>query len=429
MTFSSGLGVYRRLRPHPSSVGEARRLVRDELSLAGRQDLVETAELLVSEVVTNALVHAGTPIDVSARVDRSGLRVEVGDGSVQLPILRHNATMAGTGRGLRMLQLLVQRWGAQSRTDGKTVWFELETGDFENQALLPAGMAVKSGRRSPRRDSARIVLQNVPLLLHVAWRQHVESLLREYLLYSLGDDDGGSLQAHAAASEAVALLADQLPNPGFGEDADELMATAVEPGVSSSREVLSVPLTMLESFRTLDAMLDEALELTDAGEFLTPPTQPELRMFRRWICGEVLRQANGEPPTAWTYDRAAPPAVARGALDWSSSAVSLSRQALIAADDTNKIVAISEPALKVLGYTDPAELIGRRLVTIIPERFHQAHLAGFTLHLSTGRAPLLGRPVSVPVLCRDGSELPVSLLVKSESLPQGRHVFIAEFLV
>ena len=404
--------------------------MRDELSLAGREDLVDTAELLVSEVVTNALVHAGTPIDVTARVDESGLRVEVGDGSSQLPIMRHNATLAGTGRGLRMLQLLVQRWGAQSRTDGKTVWFELETGDYENDVLLPAGTgAPKPARRATRPNAARIVLMNVPLLLHVAWRQHVESLLREYLLYSLGDEDAGGLQAHAAASEAVALLADQLPDSGFGEDADELMANAVEPHVSSPREVLSVPLSMLESFRTLDSILDKALELTDAGEFLTPPTQPELRMFRSWICREIAGQANGGPPTAWTHDREAPPAVARGALDWSPTPVSLSRHALVAADDTNKIVAISGSALAVLRYTDPAELVGRRLVSIIPERFHQAHLAGFTLHLSTGRAPLLNRAVTVPVLRRDGTELPVSLLVKSESLPGGRHVFIAEFLL
>jgi anti-sigma regulatory factor (Ser/Thr protein kinase) len=69
----------------PGSVGEARELVRDLLEDEGRDDLVETATLLVSEIVTNAILHAGTPIEVRAVVDESGVRVEVGDGSEHLP--------------------------------------------------------------------------------------------------------------------------------------------------------------------------------------------------------------------------------------------------------------------------------------------------------------------------------------------------------
>ncbi len=424
---SSGLGVYRRLRPHPSSVGEARRLIRDELAMAGREDLVDTAELLVSEVVTNALVHAGTPIDVTARVGEDGLRVEIGDGSAQLPVLRHGATLSGTGRGLRMLQRMVQRWGAHSRGDGKTVWFELETGDYENEAVAVEPDAPRRDGRRPRgANTVEVVLLNVPLLLHVAWREHVASLLREHLLFSLDDESTAVLQDHAAASEAVALLGEQLPDPGLVEDAEELMANAIEPGVSSPREVLSIPVAALENFRVLERTLDAALQLAEAGEFLTPPTQPEIRAFRGWICGEIERQSGGGAPSPWTHAREAAPATARLPLTWSPETVSLSQKALVAADDTNRIVAVSGSALDILRYADADELVGRRLVAIIPERFHQAHLAGFTLHLSTGRAPLLGRPVTVPVLCADGTEIPVELLVQSETLPGERRVFVAE---
>ena len=61
-----------------------------------------------------------------------------------------------------------------------------------------------------------------------------------------------------------------------------------------------------------------------------------------------------------------------------------------------------------------------------PGAVRRYRLAGFTLHLSTGRAPLLGRPVTVPVLRADDTELPVELLVQSETLPDERHVFVAE---
>ena len=126
-------GVQRRLPPHASSVGEARRLVRAELIETGREDLVDAAELLVSELVTNALVHAGTTIEITARVSDTGLRVEVEDGSPNLPAPRHHSRMAGTGRGLRLLQQMVDSWGAHPHADGKVGCVDLGTGDVERE--------------------------------------------------------------------------------------------------------------------------------------------------------------------------------------------------------------------------------------------------------------------------------------------------------
>ena len=113
------------LRPHPSSVGAARRLVRELVTVAGRTDLVDDAELLVSEVVTNALIHAGSPIRVRGQVGRRGIRVEVSDASPHHPALRDYANTAGTGRGLGLLVELVDDWGVASGEVGKTVWFEV----------------------------------------------------------------------------------------------------------------------------------------------------------------------------------------------------------------------------------------------------------------------------------------------------------------
>lgn len=419
----------RRLLAHPSSVAAARKVVRDVLSVARRDDLVETAQLLVSEVVTNALVHAATPIDFRASVGDAGLRVEVTDGSTQAPAPRSYGAMAGTGRGLRLLQQLVDHWGTLARPDGKTVWFELDSGKrLDEIASSPAPDAAHDGFTpgASGEDVVDVVLLNIPLLLHAAWQEHAEGLLREYLLVSLdADDPTEALETHAAASDAISLLHEHIPEPHLSEDPEELMAHAVEPGVSCERAVLPVPRTSVPHFGVLEEALDSALALADSGAFLTPPIQPELRELRRWLCREVSRQVNGEPPTTWWSDPDAAPPVVLPPVSWEDEVANVEGQALIAADDTDRIVAVSRHACELLGYQEPGQLLGRRLVAIIPARYHQAHLAGFTLHLSNGRSPLLGRTVVVPVLRRDGTELAVELLVESHRQPAGRHMFVA----
>jgi len=88
------------LPPAPSSVAEARHRIRELLTGTGREDLVDDCVLLVSEVVTNALLHAGTDIELRAALVGTGVRVEVGDGSPHLPAPRNYAATSGTGRGL-----------------------------------------------------------------------------------------------------------------------------------------------------------------------------------------------------------------------------------------------------------------------------------------------------------------------------------------
>jgi len=423
-----GGAASRRLQAHPSSVATARRLVRDTLTLARRDDLVEVAQLLVSEVVTNALVHAGTPIDVQVDVGAAGLRVEVTDGSTQTPAPRSFGAMAGTGRGLRLLEQLVDRWGILTHVDGKTVWFELSSGEGLEQATSPVALAPVETVEipaAPRSDVVDVVLLNVPLLLHAAWHQHVEELLREYLLASLDADATEALETHAAASGAISLLHEHLRAPDLGEDPEALMATAVEPGVTAERQVLPVSRASVPHFRVLDETLESALAMAGSGALLTPPIQPELRALRRWLCHEVRGQDLGEPPTAWSYDANAAPPTGLPSISWDLDVVNVSRKALIAADDTDQIVAVSRRACDLLGYEETDQLIGRRLVAIIPPRYHQAHLAGFTLHLSNGRSPLLGRPVIVPAQRRDGTEIMVELVVEARQMPAGRHIFIA----
>ncbi|MFD8722268.1 SpoIIE family protein phosphatase [Streptomyces sp. NPDC059629] len=116
--------AYWTLDPEPSAPGRARRLTRQALAGWGLDELSDTAELLVSEIVTNAVRHASRPI--SLRLLRTGvLRCEVGDDVPQLPRLRRALPSEEHGRGLYLVNRLARRWGTTRLGTGKIVWFEL----------------------------------------------------------------------------------------------------------------------------------------------------------------------------------------------------------------------------------------------------------------------------------------------------------------
>jgi len=113
------------LPPNTESVPAARRFVRREL---GGVDVdVDTATLLVSEVVTNAVLHARTAVRLSIEATGSEAHIEVRDGSPVEPRVHAFSPTSATGRGLRLLDLLAKRWGVESdpRTGGKIVWFDV----------------------------------------------------------------------------------------------------------------------------------------------------------------------------------------------------------------------------------------------------------------------------------------------------------------
>ena len=407
------------LAPEVTSAGRARALLRRALSGHDQEDALDPAELAVSEIVTNALVHAGTPMRLRILLAPHGLRVEVSDGSDRMPARRDFGTAAATGRGLHLVDEVATRWGAYPDGEGKVVWFEI--GDDAQVWDEPD--------RAEADDSAIVVvdLQHMPLLMHYAWQEHAANLLRELLLVRL-DADLSALEEHASASDALGLLADQVPSPAIGLDPESVMSHASGPDITTSSLQLLVPRTSVPNFAALDIMLDEALRLAEQGELMWPPTQPEIQAMRRWICDQVGSQAAGEPSVAWssffTNPRRSP---GFAEVDCDVSAVRDSDQAILAADDTNRILAISRAAVDLLGFDEPDELVGQRLLSIIPERFHQAHIAGFTLHLVKDRRPLIGRRIDVPARRRDGSEIEVGLQIDAEVLPSGRRVFTARF--
>jgi anti-sigma regulatory factor (Ser/Thr protein kinase) len=113
----------------PDSVPAARGYVTDLLASVPPA-LCQTAALLVSELATNAIRHAGVrefSVDVRHLPAESRLWVGVTDTGPGQPVLRDPSTTAEHGRGLRLVATLADRWGARRRrgSDDKTVWFEL----------------------------------------------------------------------------------------------------------------------------------------------------------------------------------------------------------------------------------------------------------------------------------------------------------------
>lgn len=103
-----------------------------------------------------------------------------------------------------------------------------------------------------------------------------------------------------------------------------------------------------------------------------------------------------------------------------------SDRGVVAADDANRIIAISRSLAELLEW-DHDQLVGRRVVALIPPRLREAHVAGFSRHLSTGDAHVLGVPLSLPVLCADGSEIDRDFTIEQMSSDSGRSVHLAWF--
>jgi len=126
----SALAIERQadLDPVPASVGLARSLVRD--SLAGFDgDARDVALLLTSELVTNAILHARTPVQLGVLVDGDRALICVADRLPESPALSpraHSHDRPG-GRGLALVEDLADTWGTTTYTGGKTVWFVLQT--------------------------------------------------------------------------------------------------------------------------------------------------------------------------------------------------------------------------------------------------------------------------------------------------------------
>ena len=115
-----------RLAPHPTSLRAARDFASEVLG-EEPSPFMALVGLLVTELVTNAIVHAQTSIVVTVTTHESAVRVAVRDESPARPFLKTAAPTDVTGRGMAIVDGLADAWGVETAPGaGKTVWFEVE---------------------------------------------------------------------------------------------------------------------------------------------------------------------------------------------------------------------------------------------------------------------------------------------------------------
>ena len=388
-----------RLPPDPSSPSRARAFVTEALQAFDRDADAELAALLVSETVTNAVLHAGTDVEVRCRVVGEVVRIEVRDGSSIMPGRRHYEEAAMTGRGLGMVEALARDWGVDCHPAGKTVWFELgpvDAGPAVAASPLPAAPAA----------SVAVRLLRVPVGLVRMTVQYGDAVLREVALLAATQGTDAKRDLRAPQFDLTPIL--------------EPVDAAWEAGEPSVDLEIDVPIGAAAGALERMARIDEADRMAREGLLLTRPALPEVGACRRWLFGQVALQAGGGPATPWELPQdlevervpAPLPPGARAQLEASTVAV-------VVADEGNRIVFANEATSDLLGWPD-GTLVGRRLTTIVPPELREAHLVGYTRYLLTGAGTVLGRTLQLPALHHDGRRVPVDLVIQALPAADGR---------
>jgi len=125
LTAAASEPIVAELAADTTSPRQARVLVRDLLG-EGADELVDTVQLLVTELVTNAVLHASSAPRLEMHLGQRTIRMAVYDADPTLPERREPDVDRPGGRGLHLLDMLATRWGAEAHGDGKVVWFELD---------------------------------------------------------------------------------------------------------------------------------------------------------------------------------------------------------------------------------------------------------------------------------------------------------------
>jgi anti-sigma regulatory factor (Ser/Thr protein kinase)/ActR/RegA family two-component response regulator len=121
------------------SAGGARRFVAGVLERWGLHELLDSAALLVSELVTNAVIHAHSDVELAVRLRPTRVRIEVVDSARDHVRRRDARDDEQSGRGMALIEALAVAWGIDSLLAGKSVWFEMARSDVAPEDDVAAG--------------------------------------------------------------------------------------------------------------------------------------------------------------------------------------------------------------------------------------------------------------------------------------------------
>jgi anti-sigma regulatory factor (Ser/Thr protein kinase) len=276
------------LEPLPESVPAARDLLRRVVAGTVFDARMEDAELALSEMVTNAVLHGREPIALTVTLTEHALRVEVTDANPVSPSFSMLDQTAVTGRGLLLISAVADRWGVDPAGTGKVVWIEVLAGqDAQTEIDVDALLASWGDElaQDPADECVRIVLTDLDVGLVARAEAHVEALLRELALVAAA----GTAPAAQRRVAGNVLAAAAAVDPVRAELRHQLVVAVSrhEPRVDVT---VSVRRADAEGVRDLAHALDEADRLSRTGDLLLAPAPLELSDARRAYLRRMLAQ-------------------------------------------------------------------------------------------------------------------------------------------
>lgn len=259
------------------------------------------AALAVSELVTNAVLHAGTPLSIRIKRAGTGVRVEVLDGNPHLPVvgavrpedLPANRSM--TGRGLALVAATSDRWGCEPLVSGKMTWAEVGTGQAPIEpAPAPSDGAVRRGVKGgsdARRAGRKVRLVGVPVAILAESIQQLSDLQREVQVMAMARNPPPELdyilQTGGPWITDVDLWTDS--DRRAAEHAAAVGAETVDFDVVVSDDIAA-------KIDGVSAWLRRVGTSIMRRQLLTLPASDAVKAYRRWYGEEIMRQLAGRKP-------------------------------------------------------------------------------------------------------------------------------------
>ncbi len=287
------------LLPEPGAAGAARRWAGRTLADSVDRDATEAVELVLTELVQNAVFHASTPMTATLRTDLTGVYVAVADGSAVLPSSGLTDAAAMSGRGLLMVGVVATAWGSDVRPGGKVVWAIVPA-----QPSDPVAGGTTVGDPLDRwsddgptplqqEDRRALVVRGLPTRTMLAVKTHNDDVFRELTLCAMAGD-----ALHRGPVGEVG---------GLAERAREVLASFADGRQQVRNQVLSAVRAGAETFdltlavddRALDVLgeyldiLERADQWAARGMLLSQPPHPEVLAVRRDYLTRLLAQLPG----------------------------------------------------------------------------------------------------------------------------------------
>jgi anti-sigma regulatory factor (Ser/Thr protein kinase) len=262
------------------------------------EETVDRLVLIGGELVTNAVLHARTPLDVALELHADRVRVSVHDRSRAPASLRRYQPDALTGRGLGLVAALSREWGVAVTRDGKRVWADIERDAGRRQP----------GRRTRRRQPVQpapvraapgshlVRFLGVPVGAYLELQQHNDALFRELELIGV---ELGSGDAAPMPERLVRLVEEfRARFPGVPDGYRNPVAAADARGAATVDLEVRLAPALVPAARAYVDLLERADELCRSGAMLTQPPSEAVRSLRRWFIDELTAQLlDHAPPT------------------------------------------------------------------------------------------------------------------------------------